>query len=181
MRCIHCRADFCWACMRLRTNCMAFECKNGAPYRDAVRWVGTGGGNGGDRRSAPQADDSILTVIDYLSDRSYPQIHYRDGFLLFGCVVLRRWLPLVDLASASLQIVLGLFKSNIVMGLVACFLLGRMGREYRPLTQPHQGSPQVQHQQIVAGPVRPPNILWHARWLEQQMVDEALRRSLEER
>ena len=29
MQCAHCKAKFCWACMRLRTRCKAFECLNG--------------------------------------------------------------------------------------------------------------------------------------------------------
>mmetsp|Transcript_19655 Transcript_19655/g.28891 ORF Transcript_19655/g.28891 Transcript_19655/m.28891 type:complete len:510 (-) Transcript_19655:32-1561(-) len=32
MKCSHCRASFCWACMKLRTRCAAYRCSNGAPY-----------------------------------------------------------------------------------------------------------------------------------------------------
>jgi hypothetical protein len=37
MRCCHCHASFCWACMRLGTICAAYgACRNGTPYRNAV-------------------------------------------------------------------------------------------------------------------------------------------------
>lgn len=32
VRCGKCRSDFCWACMRARTSCRAYNCSNGAPY-----------------------------------------------------------------------------------------------------------------------------------------------------
>ena len=32
MRCTHCRAQFCWACMRVRTTCAAYGCHHGAPF-----------------------------------------------------------------------------------------------------------------------------------------------------
>lgn len=36
VRCGKCRVDFCWACMRTRTSCKAFQCTNGAPFGNAV-------------------------------------------------------------------------------------------------------------------------------------------------
>ncbi len=36
VRCGRCRVEFCWACMRTRTSCKAFQCKNGAPFGNAV-------------------------------------------------------------------------------------------------------------------------------------------------
>jgi hypothetical protein len=35
MRCGRCRVEFCWACMRSRTRCRAYECTNGAPFGNA--------------------------------------------------------------------------------------------------------------------------------------------------
>jgi len=35
VKCLRCRADFCWACMRSRTHCKAYQCKNGAPFGNA--------------------------------------------------------------------------------------------------------------------------------------------------
>ena len=32
VRCGKCRSDFCWACMRAKTSCRAYNCSNGAPY-----------------------------------------------------------------------------------------------------------------------------------------------------
>ena len=36
VRCGRCRVEFCWACMRTRTSCKAFQCKNGAPFGNAI-------------------------------------------------------------------------------------------------------------------------------------------------
>jgi len=40
MRCGKCNASFCWACMRLRTTCASYSCNNGAPFNNAVPGVG---------------------------------------------------------------------------------------------------------------------------------------------
>jgi len=32
VRCGRCRSEFCWACMRAKTRCRAYNCENGAPY-----------------------------------------------------------------------------------------------------------------------------------------------------
>ena len=35
VRCGKCRVNFCWACMRSKSQCKAYQCKNGAPYGNA--------------------------------------------------------------------------------------------------------------------------------------------------
>lgn len=35
VKCGKCRVDFCWGCMRSRTSCQAYQCKNGAPFGNA--------------------------------------------------------------------------------------------------------------------------------------------------
>ncbi|KAL7545030.1 hypothetical protein ACHAWF_008399 [Thalassiosira exigua] len=35
IKCSRCRVDFCWACMRPRTSCRAYQCKHGAPFGNA--------------------------------------------------------------------------------------------------------------------------------------------------
>lgn len=35
VKCGRCRVEFCWACMRSRTRCRAYQCKNGADYGNA--------------------------------------------------------------------------------------------------------------------------------------------------
>eukprot|EP00956_Cyclotella_meneghiniana_P029554 scaffold71988_cov47-Cyclotella_meneghiniana.AAC.5 len=35
VRCGKCRANFCWACMRLKSKCKAYQCNHGAPYGNA--------------------------------------------------------------------------------------------------------------------------------------------------
>ena len=96
VRCSHCGANFCWACMRLRTACQAYRCQNGAPYRNAsllddfreeqpVRGL-----------QALQRDGSVLTYIDYiLNHRVCPELRYIDGFLVLACLIARH-LPIVQ-------------------------------------------------------------------------------------
>ena len=35
VKCGKCRVNFCWACMRCKSQCKAYQCKNGAPYGNA--------------------------------------------------------------------------------------------------------------------------------------------------
>ncbi|KAL3793636.1 hypothetical protein ACHAWO_001685 [Cyclotella atomus] len=35
MKCGKCRVTFCWACMRCKSQCKAYQCKNGAPFGNA--------------------------------------------------------------------------------------------------------------------------------------------------
>ncbi|KAL3798644.1 hypothetical protein ACHAW5_008399 [Stephanodiscus triporus] len=37
VKCGRCRVEFCWACMRSRTRCLAYQCTNGAPFGNAFR------------------------------------------------------------------------------------------------------------------------------------------------
>lgn len=59
MRCTHCRANFCWACMRLHAQCNAYKCKNGAPYGNASPIHVTSNGT----------DDSIREKIRKIENR----------------------------------------------------------------------------------------------------------------
>jgi hypothetical protein len=49
VKCTKCRIEFCWACMQSRSRCLAYQCKNGAPY-----------GN-------PFGDGSLLAVMSGLN------------------------------------------------------------------------------------------------------------------
>lgn len=86
MRCSHCKADFCWACMRLRTNCRAYECNHGARYGNAP--ILEAREEEQERQQALQSDGSILTYIDHiLNHRICPDLHYGDGVLILACLV----------------------------------------------------------------------------------------------
>jgi hypothetical protein len=36
MACPNCQANFCWACMQLRSTCRAYQCTNGSPFGNAI-------------------------------------------------------------------------------------------------------------------------------------------------
>jgi hypothetical protein len=176
MKCSHCRADFCWACMRMRTNCQAFQCQNGAPFRNAVPGFGIGEGEGGagDRRQAPQANDSILTVIDYWLDRSRhnSSMNYWDGMVIVASVLVRHVPPEVLVVLATLIAIRcsdGL-STRMLQGLTTLFRQQRR-RPQQEGWEPN-GAP--------VDAVRAANHRQHVGWIEQQMLDEALRRSVED-
>jgi hypothetical protein len=177
MKCVHCRVDFCWACMRLRTNCRPYQCINGAPFQNAV----PNEGNGGDQR-----DDSILTVIDYLVDRQYPRIHYYDGLVLFGCLVLRNWAPLVDIGGTAGQLVIFLFFKGLPFVVALVMVLSVEWERLTTPTQPqYHNAQEGPNQQDLASLVFPPdnNLRGIGRLeqvLEQQLIGQAIRRSMEE-
>ncbi len=90
VRCSHCGANFCWACMRLRTACQAYRCRNGAPYRNATLLDDFREEQPVRRLQALQRDGSVLTYIDYiLNNRVCPELRYHDGFLVLACLVAR--------------------------------------------------------------------------------------------
>mmetsp|Transcript_731 Transcript_731/g.1335 ORF Transcript_731/g.1335 Transcript_731/m.1335 type:complete len:509 (-) Transcript_731:1892-3418(-) len=173
MRCTHCRADFCWACMRLRTSCKAYQCVNGAPYKNAVPGFGDQDGP-----RAPQANDSILTVIDYLLERSCPQLTYRDGALLVVCLFARFVGPVQYIVNIVMAILSSVIVSQMILGGAILFVLNTMHRNVR------LGVLQEGRQRHAAGNldgVRPNHLnRRQIRRMEQEMVAEALRRSMEE-
>mmetsp|Transcript_25251 Transcript_25251/g.55362 ORF Transcript_25251/g.55362 Transcript_25251/m.55362 type:complete len:495 (-) Transcript_25251:91-1575(-) len=78
MRCTHCKASFCWACMNLQTDCLYYNCKRGAPYGNASPV------NGGEW----DLDGPILANINrFLDRRTCPDLHYRDALLILACLV----------------------------------------------------------------------------------------------
>ncbi|VEU42304.1 unnamed protein product [Pseudo-nitzschia multistriata] len=86
MRCSHCKADFCWACMRLQTTCRAYRCNNGARYGNASPF--DGGEALRERRQALRSDGSILTYIDHIiGNRRCPDLTYGDTMLILACLL----------------------------------------------------------------------------------------------
>mmetsp|Transcript_20717 Transcript_20717/g.48940 ORF Transcript_20717/g.48940 Transcript_20717/m.48940 type:complete len:555 (+) Transcript_20717:115-1779(+) len=90
MRCLHCGANFCWACMRLQTECQAYRCQNGAPYRNAS--IFDAGEEVAVRRQALNRDGSVLSYIDHiLNHRICPELTYGDGLLVLVCLAARHF------------------------------------------------------------------------------------------
>ena len=87
--CQNCKANFCWACMRLRTSCRAYDCHNGARFGNAVPLQGDNIVGNAD------APDSLLNRIDsVLQDRGRtmttgPPVWQNGAVLLF--MMMRRY------------------------------------------------------------------------------------------
>ncbi|KAG7359620.1 IBR/half ring-finger domain containing protein [Nitzschia inconspicua] len=144
MHCSNCRADFCWACMRLRTGCKAFHCANGARYGNAVP-----GDRGQDGPGAPQPGDSILTIIDYLLERRTPQIGFADVFIVVTCLFARHVGVVQVLVGWIMAILSSVLASQILMGSMIMFLIGTAFQDLR--IQHLQRQQQNRMQQIRRG------------------------------
>ena len=81
MQCAHCRANFCWACMRVGSSCNAFHCRNGAPY-------GNAGDDSDDNDRGARDELGILDRIDRMEQSSVSTWNpRRDGFVMGGIVL----------------------------------------------------------------------------------------------
>mmetsp|Transcript_7888 Transcript_7888/g.19679 ORF Transcript_7888/g.19679 Transcript_7888/m.19679 type:complete len:588 (+) Transcript_7888:366-2129(+) len=212
MNCSHCKAQFCWACMRLRTSCRAYRCNNQAPFGDAIPTFDDGdegqnnNGDGRDRRvrrRPPRPNGSVLTIIDYLLDQPYPQISYKDGILLLVCIFARYIGPVRFVVHNMMSMFSSVLFTNTILGLVVVFILhialtgfheyqminrtrrhvrrqrnaggGREGGVLNPA--PVQQQQQQRRQQGGGGGGMNDGLL---RQLEQDIIAEALRRSVED-
>ena len=77
VRCAKCRADFCWACMRPRTSCRAYECKNGAPFGNRSP------GSGRERLDAAEEDRQGMTLIERIDDVEAAALRNLRPFRMF--------------------------------------------------------------------------------------------------
>ena len=203
MRCSHCKANFCWACMKLRTSCRAYKCTNGAPYRDASIFDGSGVDEV-ERRQALQSDGSILTYIDYiLNNRRCPELHYSDGILILVCLVARHSSPVQFVGNKMVTpFVISVIMPLIYLGFTPAVLFF-LATTYRHFLQMrltaaarggdvHQGhnnnNNNNNNNNLVAQaaqelqqplPGNNPNLLL-IETLNQNMLTEALRRSVED-
>ena len=177
VKCAQCRADFCWACMRLRTSCKAFRCVNGAPYRNAV--PGLDGQDNG--RSAPQPNDSILTIIDYILERGSPNLTYRQaGVVLLICLFGRHINVVQFIVGMFMRLLSSVIFSQIIMAVSIASMLHTIYRDMRMGMQRQQNRQGRADNVVDLGPA--PNGLnrRQIQILEQQMVAEALRRSVQD-
>jgi IBR domain, a half RING-finger domain/Zinc finger, C3HC4 type (RING finger) len=179
MHCSNCRADFCWACMRLRTSCKAFRCMNGAKYGNAIP-----GGSGRDDPRAPQTGDSILTVLDYLLERRRPELGMIDVWIVLTCFFARHFGVVQAMVGWMMAILSSVLVSQVLMGTTIMFLLGTAFQDVR--RQQMQQRQQHRMQRLQGGNnqvVNPFGVRTgrnHHHRLEQEMVEEAIRRSIQE-
>ena len=127
VRCVHCGANFCWACMRLQTVCQAYRCQNGAPYRNAS--IFDAGEEVAVRRQALQRDGSVLTYIDYiLNHRICPELTYGDGLLVIACLVGRHFRAVQFVGE-------NILSSSAVQLLGTMIVIGYIPHRFRDIEQ----------------------------------------------
>ena len=132
MRCGNCGANFCWACMRLRTSCRAYSCRNGAPYggnarppriglneleeEDDEQDISQGGGGG-----------NIVGRIDRLERRAM-RLERKDLIavtVIFVSVLWRDSRPVEFISKALLLPFTLVFNTSTIVPLILVFLLCR--------------------------------------------------------
>lgn len=81
VRCGRCKADFCWGCMRTRSGCRAYQCRNGAPFGNAF-----GDGSMAAVREGLNALErerqgrSLVERIDYIESEAMRQLRHIRSF-----------------------------------------------------------------------------------------------------
>ena len=111
MQCIHCRCRFCWACVRPRTQCAAYQCVNGG------------------RNASPTEQDNTTASVPTLLDRigtleaRNPPWTLNDGLLLVVPWVLRRSVVIQQIASGLLSIFAFLLTTPVLSGAAAMYLI----------------------------------------------------------
>jgi hypothetical protein len=95
MRCSHCRASFCWACMQLRTRCRAYQCTNGG--RNVVPLDAS---NVTMQVAAEDSNSTLLTRLEYLErKRVQGALTTRDAGIILSSLLLRHSSPVQFIAN----------------------------------------------------------------------------------
>jgi len=171
MTCTHCKAKFCWACMRLSISCRAYKCHNGAPYRNAVPLFGGGG-----EQQTLQLDGSITTYIDnVLNNRQCPEINYSDGVLILLCLVARHSSQVQVISNRLMSFFVSVFVplSSLAMTPIALLCFTYINRYLQIRIEDRRINQAQEPQQLPADPQR-------IEALNQNMITEAIHRSIED-
>ncbi|CAB9511489.1 IBR domain-containing protein 1 [Seminavis robusta] len=126
MQCAHCRARFCWACMRVGSACAAFNCHHGAPY-------GNAGTDQGEQSTANNEEGGILDRIDSIA-RESTRLDGSDVVTFCGIAmsIVARENPSVKLLARFLVTTFALvFSSGTVTTVVLAFVVGVAMRDQR--------------------------------------------------
>ena len=125
MKCSHCRVSFCWACMKTRTNCGAYQCHYGAPYRNATRQFTL------DSHSLSSAPEpmSLMDRLERLEQRS-SSLSLLDGFFVGALLWGRDWPGISMLVSWLLSMASMLLTSGVILMGVWTFVVGAMVYEF---------------------------------------------------
>ncbi|KAL3940355.1 MAG: hypothetical protein SGARI_001000, partial [Bacillariaceae sp.] len=167
MRCSNCRAEFCWACMQLRSRCQAFRCVNGARFGNAT--PDRPGEEGG---RTQEAAGSVLTAIDAILEGRKPSLGYEDAIFVTVCFF-ARFLSIVQYFVGMLMAVFSsVIFTQIIMSLVILSVVNTAYQDFMRNQQRRRNAAAVERQHW--------NPFQQQRALEQAMVDAAIRRSIEE-
>ena len=107
VKCTKCRNEFCWACMQSRSRCLAYQCKNGAPY-----------GN-------PFGDGSLLAVMTGLNamERQRNGVGGRQNMSLMERIHRVESLSLQNLGFLRLLLPPFNHASTIVIGIICVMMM----------------------------------------------------------
>uniref|UniRef100_A0A7R9W5N6 RING-type domain-containing protein n=1 Tax=Pseudictyota dubia TaxID=2749911 RepID=A0A7R9W5N6_9STRA len=124
MQCGKCKAHFCWACMRLRTNCAAYNCSNGAPFGEAT---------GADQPMVDEVDG--MTIIDRIvqTENLATSLDRRDIVFVVGLLstILGREYRFVQEGAKMLVVSAAcLLSGPAIMGCVLVYILVNMGQNF---------------------------------------------------
>lgn len=173
MQCAHCRAKFCWACMRVGTFCKAFNCSHGAPFGDAGALDET-------RRTQDQGELGILDRIDRIANAS-TQLDHRDG-IAFGAILLgflARESRVVQITAAVIVKTFAfIFSTATIPTLVLGFVLStRFSRDFRRFFR----IPEVTLRDVMDGSAQgrvAERVFDVDNAVERRLVEEVIQRSL---
>ena len=187
MRCSRCGAGFCWACMRLRTRCAAFDCRNGAPYGNAPPPGGPAPGGWLDGGEGENLDSGTGTVAERLErlERRASDLSLRDLATLAalcGTVVWRDAAPVRTISLVLVTAFSVVFSTGFAVSALVLYLLLRPVLD-RALFHP-RGRPRPRPRPRRAGGGGGGMVPGRGRMLdraEEAMLAEAMARSLRER
>ena len=131
MQCSHCRAKFCWACMRLGSACAAYNCRNGAPFGNAGIPVEDGQNNNHGNNNNNANEGGILGLIDRIEHESTTFDH-RDaiiGGISWLSLVFRKTVVVQAAARIFVTFFAFLFSTGFIFAVVLVFIMKTMTRQ----------------------------------------------------
>lgn len=163
VRCGRCQSEFCWACMRSRTNCRAYNCQNGAPYGNASARPGLTHRQLEQLTLVERIDRLEFTALQQL--RLFPRARPELCIPIFGWLFFDSmagsaiWWLLREFASLAVRLFCVAFVTNFLYHIVANARRDE-GATFRATTNQRRGG--------------------HAFQTDAQMMSEAIARSIRE-
>lgn len=111
--CMRCQSEFCWACMRSRTNCRAYNCQNGAPYGNASARPGL------THRQLEQL--TLIERIDRLEFTALQQLRWFPRSEL--CIPIFGWLFFDSMVGSAIWWLLHELFASLALRLMGLFFI----------------------------------------------------------